>query len=433
MPGPERLTAFEVADFKSFKQARLTLAPVTLLVGPNASGKSNFIEAMRILSRLAGGERLPAVLAGASNGATEVRGTARDLARSGGAGFILSATFEPAAEGCDELRAEFDLSESELHVVRETLAASDSWVVPLYQIVQEASGLQHDVQVAYNNFARGGHKPRIVCTDSQLVLTQLQTPARFGHGHRKSQEVIPAATTAVADLLRSAVFLDPVPQRMRGYVHGSDDRLRPDGSNLSGVLYALCESQGRTQQVLEFVRSLPECDIGSIAFGVTHRGEVMVQMLETFGAVSVGRDAPLLSDGTLRVLAVAAAALSAPEGSVLVIEEIDNGVHPSRAEGLMKSLQQVAVERKLSIVITTHNPALVDAVPPELVPAVTCCYRDPDDGTSRLMRLADLEEYPELVAGGPLGYLMQHGRIEPFLYHPTTAATSGTHARAEGG
>ena len=46
--------------------------------------------------------------------------------------------------------------------------------------------------------------------------------------------------------------------------------------------------------------------------------------VETFGGKPTAYDASLLSDGTLRVLAIAAAMLSAPEGSLVVIEQIDN-------------------------------------------------------------------------------------------------------------
>jgi len=81
----------------------------------------------------------------------------------------------------------------------------------------------------------------------------------------------------------------------------------------------------------------------------------------------------LLSDGTLRVLAIsqrdealcaiAAAMLSATEGSLVVIEEIDNGVHPNRAKHLLASIRDIAEQRKLRVLLSTHNPALMDALP----------------------------------------------------------------------
>ena len=47
------------------------------------------------------------------------------------------------------------------------------------------------------------------------------------------------------------------------------------------------------------------------------RGEVMVKLVETFGSELAEYDASQLSDGTLRILAVAAAMLSAPEEGLL--------------------------------------------------------------------------------------------------------------------
>lgn len=71
-------------------------------------------------------------------------------------------------------------------------------------------------------------------------------------------------------------------------------------------------------------------NILDISFIETDRDDVMVRLIESFGGQSRKVDAPFLSDGTLRVLAVTAALLTAPEGALVIIEEIDNGVHPGR-------------------------------------------------------------------------------------------------------
>jgi len=68
----------------------------------------------------------------------------------------------------------------------------------------------------------------------------------------------------------------------------------------------------------------------------------MVRLTETFGGRAELRDGAVLSDGTLRALAIAAAVLSVTEGSLVVIEEIDNGVHPSRAKLLLDTLYDIA-------------------------------------------------------------------------------------------
>ena len=202
---------------------------------------------------------------------------------------------------------------------------------------------------------------------------------------------------------------------MREYSYRQEKQLKRDGSALSSVLYRLTEEEGQKEEALAFIRSLPEQDIRDISYIETPRQEVMVQLHETFGGRSTPREAALLSDGTLRVLAVAAALLSVPPGSMVVIEEIDNGVHPSRAELLLRNIQEVARQRNLRVLLTTHNPALLDAIPPEAVPDTVACYRDPEKGDSRLVRLEDLESYPELVAQGPVGRLVTKGILDRFL------------------
>ena len=72
------------------------------------------------------------------------------------------------------------------------------------------------------------------------------------------------------------------------------------------------------------------------------RGEVYLELVENFGNQERSQSAGLLSDGTLRVLAIAAALLSVQEGSTVVIEEVDNGIHPSRARQLLETMQRQA-------------------------------------------------------------------------------------------
>ncbi|HYO59104.1 AAA family ATPase, partial [Archangium sp.] len=143
-----------------------------------------------------------------------------------------------------------------------------------------------------------------------------------------------------------------------------------------------------------------------------------VQLTESFGGNARTYEAALLSDGTLRVLAVAAALHSVHEGSLVVIEEIDNGVHPTRARLLLDNIQRVARARKLRVLLTTYNPALLDAIPVDVIPDVVACYRDPKEGDSRLMPLRRLQDYPELVAQGPVGQLVTRGILERYLKSP---------------
>jgi predicted ATPase len=218
------------------------------------------------------------------------------------------------------------------------------------------------------------------------------------------------------------LFLDPQPSAMRDYSFKSEVKLKGNGANLSGVLYNLCSTKLGKSQVLDLIKSLPEQNISDIEFIETPRGEVMVSLSETFGDSCEKFDATLLSDGTLRVLSIAAAILSAAEGSLVVIEEIDNGVHPSRAEMLLNSISTIAKSRKLSVLISSHNPAMLDALPDDAVPNVVFCYRDAVKGGSQLVRLSDIPDYPQLIAQGSVGHLMTTGLLDRFVkQHPGPA------------
>lgn len=114
-------------------------------------------------------------------------------------------------------------------------------------------------------------------------------------------------------------------------------------------------------------------------------------------------------------MAIAVALLSSPEYSTVVIEELDNGIHPSRAKTLLSKINEVAQKRHLKILITTHNPTLLDALPDEIVSDCVFCYRDPVDGSSKLRKISDLPNYFDLLVQGSLGDLLVSNRINDFV------------------
>ncbi|MDY7014221.1 MAG: ATP-binding protein, partial [Cyanobacteriota bacterium] len=101
-------------------------------------------------------------------------------------------------------------------------------------------------------------------------------------------------------------------------------------------------------------------------------------------------------------------------------EEIDNGVHPTRAEHLLANIQAIAERRNLRVLLSTHNPALMDALPDSALKDVVFCFRDPQDGNSRLIRLGYLDEFPGLVSQAPLGQLVTTGVVNRFIKSPHT-------------
>lgn len=410
----------KIQNFKSYQSATLKLAPLTMLIGANASGKSNAVEAIRFLSWLAAGRRLDDILQNVQQTDTNIRGGLANLTFNYAASKVI--TLGATLDNLDEWR-HFSISiqldaATGMRIIAESVTSDESRI-PLYEIGKKASSDNHEVQVTYNNFAPGGIKPKIACSNRQAIFTQLDVPSRFTAA--KSRQIIPDVAEKLQQAFRSILFLDPIPSHMGGYSFINDRELQNDGANVSSVLYDLCQKQDEKRAVLDMIRALPEQDILDVDFILTPRDEVMVQLIESFGSFSVKRDAPLLSDGTLRVLAVTAALLSAPQGTLIIIEEVDNGIHPSRARMVLENILNVATRRKLRVLLTSHNPALLDALPDSAIPHVVACYRDSYRGDSRLVRLEDLLEYPALTAQGPIGRLMTTGILDRFLKSQPTA------------
>lgn len=417
------LTSLTLRNFKSYQEATLSLAPITFLIGANASGKSNALEAIRLLSWLAKGSRLDDIERNIQSGNAIARGQAIDLFGAEKQYFTLGTHIDNAPDGWTDFEIEIGLLSDQLIIIGESVSkASKDQELTLYKIDGDPNLHTDEISVMYNNFKKGGNKPHIPCSNRQAIFYQLETPSRFQQNHTQSQKIIPAVTKVIRETLRNIVFLDPRPAVMRDYAYAKYDDIKEDGSNLSSVLYAVCQ-QGETQKnkLLDFIRSLPEQDITDIRFIITDRKDVMVKLIESFGNKEHQIDAPLLSDGTLRVLAIAATLLSVNPGTFVIIEEIDNGVHPSRADNLVKQIREIALERKLRVLITSHNPALLDAVPDSDIGNVLCCYRDPQAGDSRIVRLADLERFPELIVQGTLGQLMTKQVLDKFLKDKSTA------------
>ena len=409
------LTKVTVENFRSFKDATLALQPLTVVIGANASGKSNAIEALRLLSWIAQGNRLdsnPFTM----NGYRRLRGGPHQLPYRGETHF--SFVCETTHPHWDTYTITLASLEDALRITAEELGSSHS-EPPLFEtrFWEERPAKELHTQI---KGALPTERPlEASFTDQVAVLVQSQNLPRL-HDAPGNVPEVRAVAAQYETWLSAFVFLDAHPAAMRGYSRKSSHQLASDGSNLSGVLYNLCRDARMKAEILDLVSILPEQAICDIGFIETPRDEVMVQLTETFGDVALETDVTLLSDGTLRVLAAATAVLSAPAGGVVVVEEMDAGVHPSRARKLLRGLTAAADRRRVRLLTTSHDPALLDAVPDEALDGIVFCYRDPNNGASNLIRLCDIPRYPELLAQGSVGELMTRGIIERFAKDQTS-------------
>lgn len=406
-------------DFKNFDRAALNLfAPLTILLGRNGSGKTNLIEGVELMAALARGVPVNEITDIGRGGALEVRGGLASCGRFGVSSFRLGfdqATIRFDGQRCSvDYYIEIGMDEAAgVHVAAERLSVGN-------RVFFEAHSADGEIlDISYDNFSRG---PNPHCQFS----TSLSVLSRYNDVVAKSKTTsskLPSAKKAVAavtDYLQGSYIFDPLPKFMRNYERiNPEPRLLRNGGNLSAVLFALSKGSEEQKAALELItdtiRQIPEEPFQSIGFVETPLGDVMAGFLaEPSSGLNGGRliDARLLSDGTLRMLAVLTALATVPPGSRIVIEEFDTGLHPSRAQLLVERLADAAKQRKLNLVLTTHNPAFMNALTEAQMGSVWICHQDDSSKASRVTRLVDMDSWETIGLTGGLGDFVASGALE---------------------
>ena len=117
-----------------------------------------------------------------------------------------------------------------------------------------------------------------------------------------------------------------------------------------------------------------------------------------------------MSDGTLRFAAIVVALLTTKPNGLLIVEEVDNGLHPSRAKELIRVLKDISSERNVDVLCTTHNPVLISELGNEMIPFISYVGRD-EKGDSHIRLLEEKENLAKLMASGNVGDLMINDRL----------------------
>lgn len=400
-------------NWKSFETTTLFIDPLNVLIGTNASGKSNILDAFLFLYRLAWGKQILSSVNGDSE-LSAIRGGLDWIVRKGETECELQVLTDSDYADIDykytiKLRringSRFELCDERLESIRKNPRVGIK-IKNLYTTQDDSSDTPSIP--AYFTTETQGRGKRIDMSRSFSILSQIETM-----GIRVEVKV---AGIKVMNELRNIFILDPIPNHMRTFSKLSD-RLQPDAANIAGVLAALPEDKkADVESILtEYVTHLPEKDILKIwseTVGL-FKTDAMLYCKEQWNETeSLDIDARGMSDGTLRFLAIITALLTVKEESLLIIEEIDNGLHPSRANKLVSMLQDLGKKRKVDILCTTHNPALLDAFGNSMIPFISYVHRNKKTGCSNITLLEDFDMLPKLMASGTIGELMTKGSLE---------------------
>lgn len=321
-----------IENYLSLRDVALRLKPLTVLVGPNASGKSNVLSALRLLNKMIIHEDPPLV----------------DIIRDSlWAGEVNHITFQLHAE-VEETQASYKLmlkADAENPFVAENLWVEDVKVIS----IQSGEGTVRDENSKQ---------------ETKYRSNKLALGSAGDYGDKP-------ITSALTEFVKGWVFYDFEPSWMRIYYHDLGEMILEDespefrespqlwreGFTLPLLLSSWYEkAPERFHNVSESLAASTNIKIDQRSIG----GELELCLLE-------GYENPIplekASDGILRLVAYYTL-LNQPELPPLIgIEEPERNLHPGALTDIANVLEQIA--ERTQVIITTHSSQLLDAFNPE--------------------------------------------------------------------
>jgi len=393
------ISSLSIHGFKSFKSLQdFSLRPLNVLIGPNRSGKTNFLDFWDLLSQ-AGKQQLP-------NAINKRGGIGSVISWNQIASLKFELDFEARGPFAPEngIRYSVNLAKQQLtySVANERLAQNPN-----------KAGLQNSRLIISSGAGiiykhKGGKNERQkVRLDSamDLAITQIRDASAY--------PALDKLRRYLANIVVQRPFNTDDNSPMRNAQHIGvretevpPTRLSRGGDNLTNVLYFMNNDPQYQDYYEEYLltlqRAFPSCE--KLIFPADAAQGKTIVAWKDHHLSNRPMTANLLSDGTLRFMCLLAALYDPEPPSVLCIDEPEVSLHPQLVR-LLASVLQEASER-MQIIVATHSPELISY----LENADDVVVVEAEEGWSTLKRLSQ-SELQHWLENYSLGELWMTGEI----------------------
>jgi len=363
------ITNIKVSNFKSFKDLDLDLGPFNVVIGANASGKSNFTEAFKFLKTL------------------ERENLDDTISLHGGCESILNKRLASSQPLRMEITSDRQMTcggLSYVQIYQTTYGFGLQMKRPHDGVIVEDDHLTQEMRVEAGGegarmrvdvrMSEGKRKVEIGPQDlidrvndkrAGLDNAWLSTPYNYVRGHADPIEMWKANALLLrvnffgfmgpSDSLFGRVGVYDIDPRVVKSPHEMAGRasLEEDGGNLALIIKQIradAEKSRKFHNLLRYMLPFAE-KIGTTRYLGT---SILLKLRETY--YSDALFANLLSNGTLDVVALIVA-LFFEDKDVVIIEEPERNIHPHLISGLMELMKDAS--RNKQVIITTHSPEVV--------------------------------------------------------------------------
>jgi predicted ATPase len=321
----------------------LPLTPLNVLIGPNASGKSNLIEVFELL------KALPTDLTGAIR---DGGGIGEWLWKGGSKRVGASISADLRVPGGWDLRYGLEfVSTAQSLEVRHEAVEDDLAIYYRFDVGHRATIVRK---------IDGESKKRVFDPDlQQSVLSQRKDPELYPE--------VAALGRSFAHVLtfREWSFGRYVPLRQPQPTDLPNDVVLPDTRNLGLILNAIEHSDAWLRLNSALSRFLPRFKrLNTLVQGGT------IQIFLHEDGLRTPIPATRLSDGTIRFIALLAILLRPGVSRLICLEEPELGLHPDALTLIAELLVEAA--QKTQIIVTTQSDVLVSALSEHAESVVVC-------------------------------------------------------------
>ncbi|MDH3892611.1 MAG: AAA family ATPase [candidate division Zixibacteria bacterium] len=394
-----KIIGLDVKGFRSLRDIRWEPGNLNVLIGPNATGKSNLLRLLELMAVSAQGR------------------LGKHVQRSGG--------MEPLVwDGIDDqicVRVKGSsldkYGDSERKSLTYELILGRIGQSSAYRIDHELLGNFYEVELGQRDqpfkfLERHQFRAHVFDPEEKKLsapedqVPEQETLLSFAAGPFSVNELIPRFQEELASwcvyhdihVNRDAMIRQPSVSR-------PEKRVEPDGQNLISVLHTLyTDDRDFKKDINSAMNAAFGDDFEELVFSPA--SDQRIELRVRWKSLKRAQSASDLSDGTLRFLFLLTVLASPSPAPVIAIDEPETGLHPS----MLPIVAEYAVEasQRAQIILTTHSPQFLDAF--GTTQPVTTVVRW-DNGETRLRNFDD-DKLAEWLKEYSLGSYFQSGELE---------------------
>ena len=402
------ITDIQINNYKSFSDFKLSLNSLNIIIGSNGSGKSNFIDAIKLLTSGAKGEFVDAI--GNRGGIDNIIFKRKNKFNKNKLLFNLNIvnfkfSLLIGQDNKNLLKYNYEVvisnsSEGVFYINSEIINVNNSDINILFRDWPYANFLNEGMFSKFENILSKKNQTKYdkkeLKNNNELAISQVIDESNYPSSYNiykifNDLLFYDFIDTSIESIIRRPQLIRP------GF------RLTNSGSNLFSVLYSIQQNYSNIWEDIQNILLNIYPEFNKIAFPPEGGdGKIILRWWER-SFKDFGFPPSMLSDGTLKLIFLITL-LKAPDPPPLIcIDEPETGLHPEWIKLVAELLAEAST--RTQIIVTTHSPELVSKMNPENI--LVC---EKEDGATFMERL-DEKELTKWLKEYSLGELWLSGHF----------------------